>query len=359
MTWDARFAIGKSRGLLGLARHFQWVPTRWQSAGGFPFPFGRGEGQGEGFAAIRTSAVAPGQSLCPLTPALSPSEGERENPAPSMLQSGSSAFSLIEILIAVTLMSVIMVGLMAMFSQTQAAFRASMTQVDVLESGRAAADLLSRELEQVAPSYYGDAINFYANAKAGPVPQQLPGIGSYPRANVIEDFFFLTRENQNWIGMGYCVEPRGAPLGALYRFTGTINVNQDPAPLLGSFAKAISTPPAGMSRFMDGVVHFKIRAFDANGAWITPANFPAYASSLPNMTGESGYRFTSNAVPAFVEFEIGILEDRTLERYKSFTDPTGIIQSNYLAKHAGQVHLFRRRVPVRNVDPLAYLLPHP
>ena len=41
---------------------------------GFPLPFGRGEGQGEG---IHESEKT-GRNF-PLTPALSPSEGEREN----------------------------------------------------------------------------------------------------------------------------------------------------------------------------------------------------------------------------------------------------------------------------------------
>src|SRR5690349_9405531 len=53
-------------------------------------------------------------------------------------------FSLIEILVVVALLSVIILGLIAMFHQTQKALLSTTTQVDLLESGRAAADLVVR-----------------------------------------------------------------------------------------------------------------------------------------------------------------------------------------------------------------------
>jgi hypothetical protein len=59
----------------------------------------------------------------------------------------------------------------------------------------------------------------------------------------------------------------------------------------------------------------------------------------------------SNTLPASVEIQLGMLEDRTLQRAQSIS---GLTQSNYLAQHAGQVHLFRQRIPIRNVDPSAY-----
>src|SRR5258708_2837402 len=64
-----------------------------------------------------------------------------------------AAFSLIEILIVVALLSIIILGLLAMFSQTQKAFRAGLTQTDVLQAGRLAGDMLGRELEQITPAY--------------------------------------------------------------------------------------------------------------------------------------------------------------------------------------------------------------
>src|SRR5688572_7407791 len=72
------------------------------------------------------------------------------------------AFSLIEILVAVTLLSVITIGLLAMFYQTQKAFRIGTSQVDVLESGRAAMQLICRDLQQMHTSTMDNVTNFYA-----------------------------------------------------------------------------------------------------------------------------------------------------------------------------------------------------
>src|SRR5437867_386623 len=72
------------------------------------------------------------------------------------------AFSLIEIMVAVTLLAVITVGLLAMFYHTQKAFRLGANQVDVLESGRATAQLMSADLQEAYPSYVPSVMNFEA-----------------------------------------------------------------------------------------------------------------------------------------------------------------------------------------------------
>ena len=41
---------------------------------------------------------------------------------------------------------------MAVFNSTQTAFRASVTQTDVLEGGRAAMDMIAGDLREMAPS---------------------------------------------------------------------------------------------------------------------------------------------------------------------------------------------------------------
>jgi hypothetical protein len=70
----------------------------------------------------------------------------------------------------------------------------------------------------------------------------------------------------------------------------------------------------------------------------------------------AGLYFWSNAVPAAVELELGILEQHALERYNSIGDPNARL--NYLQSTnyylSSRVQLFRQRIPIRNVDPLAY-----
>ncbi len=302
-----------------------------------------------------------------------------------------AAFSIIEILIVVAMLSVIILGLVAMFGLTQRAFRAGMTQTDVLESGRVATDLIGRELEQVTPSYLptvgrrtNDAPfsqpNFYARLPVyWPLGQPLPG-SSFPRTNLLEDLFFLTRRNQEWIGIGYFVRTRdpatgdliwplvGEPpptngVGTLYRFEANAPAlsGRTPAQMFYEFQTAQQANETNVSRILDGVIHFRLRAYNTNGYWIvtdqdvsasgTQTNTDIRVSTIAS--GEVGqYIFYSNAVPASVELEIGILEDRAWERFKSLPDPAS--QDRYIINQAGRVHLFRQRIPIRNVDPFAY-----
>ncbi len=106
-----------------------------------------------------------------------------------------SAFSLIELLVAVGLMSLIVLGLLVMFQQTQRAFTGSMTQVDMLEGARATTDLIERELEQMTPSQTPYAANFVSELAPpelvftpGVSFQDLTGTGSPPlrRTNVLQ-----------------------------------------------------------------------------------------------------------------------------------------------------------------------------
>jgi type II secretory pathway pseudopilin PulG len=288
------------------------------------------------------------------------------------------AFSLIEILVVIGLLSLIILGLLAMFNQTQRAFRTGMTQVDVLEAGRAATDMIARELSQITPaSYTWDAINFYAKVQSfPPFLQPLPGTASPSRTNLLEEVFFLTQENQTgqprWSGIGYWVgDPvNGGPAtggwGTLYRFQTNTVFRDMPSPRsLYNYYNSVARRSLS-SRIIDGVVHFKVRAFTTNGTWITPVS-PDVATPMrarmqysPSVPGEVDYvtgpffTFTNTAVPAFVEFELGILEERALARLKSIPAADSLTRSNYLAQQAGRVHLFRTRVPVRNVDPTAY-----
>jgi type II secretory pathway component PulJ len=66
-----------------------------------------------------------------------------------------AAFTLVEVLVVMTLLSFIVIALMGVFNSTQAAFRASLTQTDVLESGRAAMNLITGDLRAMSPSLGG------------------------------------------------------------------------------------------------------------------------------------------------------------------------------------------------------------
>jgi prepilin-type N-terminal cleavage/methylation domain-containing protein len=304
----------------------------------------------------------------------------------------SRGFTLVEILIVVGLLSVIILGLLAMFGQTQRAFRLGMTQTDVLESGRMATDLMVRELEQMTPSLPGvnrtsaHYLNFYAfQPDYAPLVQPLPG-SRFPRTNLLYDVFFITRRNQEWVGIGYAVRTHnpanaGNPsvpdlswpvvqgdtptlgAGTLYRFeTNAPDLSgRTPAQMYTEFYQAMQKK-SRVSEIMGGVVQFSVRAFNTNGYWIvsdldvsrsgTQTNTVILPSTVaPGEVGQ--YAFYDNAVPASVELELGILEDRAWERYQSLYPDTAA-QYRYLVNQAGRVHLFRQRIPIRSVDPQAY-----
>jgi len=264
-------------------------------------------------------------------------------------------FSLIEIMVTVTLLAVIILGLVTMFNQTQRAFTTSLNQVDVLEGGRTASDMIAREMEQNSPSYYSNVFNFNV----------VPTVNSYiwPLANppdvvtnVMEKLFFLTRYNQQWNAVGFEVEPISwaAGVGTLYRYTS----NNVPPPNLffqDSNFKNILTPlgtNASFNRIIDGVVDFRIRTFNINGNVIIGRNTALTITAITNQNSQNefSYQFRNNAVPAYVEVELGILETRTLERYRSYSNNPSLALS-YLTNHAAQVHIFRQRIPIHAVDP--------
>jgi type II secretory pathway pseudopilin PulG len=289
------------------------------------------------------------------------------------------AFTLVEILVVVVLMSLIVLALMAVFSSTQAAFRASITQTDVLEGGRAAMGMLKSDFESMAPSF-GQSnqpvangyipVNFSVNpyqfqyqSQVGPLVQSLAGSG-YQRTNVLENFFILTRQNMTWTGVGYVVDTASQNyFNPLYRFTATANVSAQNMPwglytnFLANTGLPVSPTNANLSHLMDGVVDLTVRAYDINGLWMTNGYPFGYTNIARNVWfsgpawGEVGFCMFSNTLPASVEIQLGVLEDRTLQRAQSIS---GLTQSNYLAQHAGQVHLFRQRISIRNVDPSAY-----
>lgn len=287
-----------------------------------------------------------------------------------------SAFTLVEVLVVVVLMSFIVLALMAVFNGTQTAFRASLTQSDVLEGGRSVMGMIKNDLEGMTPSdgisivtpgnnYLDGPVNFavyiYDTFTINPLVQSLTGSGNQ-RTNVQEWFFILTRQNTTWTGVGYKVDLNSSNyFFPLYRYSMSTNVSAPYGPK-GLFADFGATPTYftnNISHLIDGVVDLRVRAYDPQGRWINgtwtnaaagshnilPAVYPTFGEPAP-------LYMLSNALPASVEIELGVLEDRVIQRAESISDPT--VRSNYLAQQAGQVHVFRQRVWIRNVDPSAY-----
>ena len=280
-----------------------------------------------------------------------------------------AAFTLVEVLVVMTLLSFIVIALMGVFNSTQAAFRASLTQTDVLESGRAAMNLITGDLRAMSPSLGGSngAVNFYAGNNSvqlgsGATPLIQPLIASSKsRTNLLQNFFILSRENQTWTGTGYFVNPTATnAINPLYRFSMSMSAAalNSPAQLYTSFTNTALTNQQYWSRLVDGVVTLRVRAYDPDGVWLTNGYFTPPRALVKNVSfapidwGEVGFTMYSNALPAAVEIELATLEDRTLQRAES--RPMGPLRNQYLAEQSSKVHVFRQRVAIPNVDTAAY-----
>jgi len=284
------------------------------------------------------------------------------------------------------LLSLIVLVLMTVFNSTQSAFRAGVTQTDVLEGGRVAMDMIVSDLKVMTPSggyntnlfensfdYPLSTVNFYVNtnsyANYQPLIQSLPGsINNEQRTNVLENVFMLSRQNLNgrdsWVGMGYTVNAANAsPLFPLYRFYTNSPASSDPYNLLNTFMTAVQFgvfTNTGWSHLIDGVVDLRVHAFDVNGYQMTNSFNSVLGISYTNVDpifvpqwGETGIYFFSNTIPASVEVQMGALEDRVLQRAESLPAQS-TVQSNYLSQQAAHVRVFRQRVLIPNVDPTAY-----
>ena len=293
------------------------------------------------------------------------------------------AFSLVELLIVMALLSLIVTALMGVFSSTQRAFRAGVSQSDVMEGGRAAMDLIASDLRLMAASggVSNGAVNLSVEGNSAydnglnplynPVFQGLPG-GSDVRTNLLNAIFILGRENTTWTGTGYYVDASAnQSFYPLYRFYITTNIYFNPSSLRLAFFNAIknnlvSGQWTNMSHVIDGVVQLSLKTHDPGGNWMRYD----YNLNLPPVPNVDNYRdptkawvetrqyFFGNTLPMSVELEFAKLEDHAIKRAESFSvlpSPANLLRLNaYLTNQSGNVHVFRKHIPIPNADRAAY-----
>jgi type II secretory pathway pseudopilin PulG len=259
----------------------------------------------------------------------------------------SRALTLLEMMVAVTLLAVIMVGLLAMFQYTQRALHVAHTQTDVFENARGAIQLIARDLSEV--SDYGDsnvfniAVARYDNPIGTIQPDPIrPGTRMF-----FDEAFWLTHVNDAWQGIGYYVDGTNTGVGTLYRFTETTNIWAAPS-LKNRFAISTNT-----HRVSDGIVHFWMES-------VFIYRSPSSAPGKEQYIRQSDFTFPTNtftslsnvfvgptALPVFIDLEIGVLEPATLKQFNALTNNPAVAQ-NFLRQHSERIHFFRERVPIHN-----------
>ncbi|MBM3833136.1 MAG: hypothetical protein FJ403_07670 [Verrucomicrobia bacterium] len=301
---------------------------------------------------------------------------------------GEAGFSLLELLVAVSIMIVIVYALYQVFNHTQKALRGNITQVDVLESGRAALEMISRELEQLSASRLSAGTNLYAGLiPSPPLVQTDLDETRILRTNVLQEFFFLSSMTNRWVGTGYRVIGADDGIGTLYRFSISTNVHRLTSTNLSRefmtlemtnrVTRTIST---NFHRVADGIVHLRLAAFDPEGrrmGFETTNFYPTYNilrqnirlqqlpwSNLRNGDWQSAnvvlrqdpvaqtkLLFLGNALPAYVDLELAVIEPDALAQYESMRVGPPSVARKFLEKRASKVHLFRKRIPIRTASP--------
>jgi type II secretory pathway pseudopilin PulG len=270
-----------------------------------------------------------------------------------------AGMSLIEIMVSMFLLTVIMLGLFSAFYQTQRAFRMSASQTDVLDGGRTTLSLLARELQEAAPSQQSKAVNLFATTEGGIT---LPLPGGVLQTNRLQRFFFLTRDNDVWNGIGYLVGGKGEGVGTLYRFSASLDaadLNLNLWSLYDVFMNALPGD-TNVGRVAEGVVHLTVRAFNIDGLeylppWPPPGwpingtYWPTNDLTVPQVAvWDGGLAFTNQVVPAWLDVELGTVDAQVYRQFNVISSNSPAAGVNFLRNQAGKVYLFRQRVPIRN-----------
>ena len=279
-------------------------------------------------------------------------------------------FTIMELMLAISITGVIVFALYGMFNHTQKALRANIAQVDVLESGRVTMDLLGREFSEMSATDFEGGTNFLAfpTPVYDPMVQALVGVAAY-RTNFLYDCYLFSRQNRDAIGTSYRILFAENGVGTLCRYSTNI-------PLISltrtNLIRLVTTQaPTNYAKMAEGVIHFRLRAYNADGrllSYDTTNGWNTYrlhretesgqmlqttVSSNLVMQGsklrETRLTFLSNALPAYVEVELGVLEPKLVEQLKSFEAGSDLAKS-FVSRYSGQVHLFRQRVPIRQSD---------
>jgi len=266
-------------------------------------------------------------------------------------RAASVAFSVIEIMLAVSLLAVIIVGLLAMFYQVQRAFRLGTAQVDVMEAGRATMSVLTRDLRGATATRF----DFVTNMAIVPSPPGSFNTMNLPsgnqRTNYLRDLFFLSKiDNDQYVFTSYRISNAVSGVGTLYRFD-TSPMLVDPSPALArqmiantNRFMAEARPDREVSSFhqvVDGVLNLTATAYDLRGDIDYTNAFAAAPYS---------FAYTGAALPAFIDLELVVLEPGAVEKYRARAEVNPVNAQNFLAQQVGRAHVFRQRVAIGSTN---------
>lgn len=276
-----------------------------------------------------------------------------------------SALTILEMLVSTAMLLFIVVGLTAVFIQTQKAFKTGLKQNTITDAGRAIMDMITGDLRQMSDARNTNYMtnynfNFYWDfpTSGTMITNYINGVAI--RTNVLNNFFILEHTNTTWIGVGYAVSNYpGVAVGSLYRYE-TNWTSLAPVftnDLFSPFYTNVTSPSPSFStnywhKIADGIIDMEIRAFDQYG------NENNYDPRFPLISfyplGYNYYWFQlqaygappSNTLPNSVELEFGILEPDTLVQARALAGNAGALTAFLSSNAAPHTEIFRQRVTV-------------
>ena len=315
------------------------------------------------------------------------------------------AFTLLEMLVTVSVMTMIIYVLYALFDTTQSALRKNAAQVDVNEGGRAAMEMIVRELSQMEVSGFPPMMDAHSGRvwsgsksfHSRPTPGTSPLLLAYQsdaltaeatgsdlaqgfRTNVLNDFTFTSRGELGFDITSFRVVNVDNGIGVLSRFdtAGSLHSADPRASMVNKslafnlhFDAAVAQPSdTGLFQpITDGVVHFRITAFDqygrelmATSAWPDPLGLnlerlsskgqalflpfpdrPVDGTLVQEEDGQNQAWFYG-ALPTYFDVEMAVIEPDVLAQVRQLPPQ---FQANFLGQKIDKVTLFRQRVPIR------------
>lgn len=249
------------------------------------------------------------------------------------------AFTLVELLIATAILSVLVLLLTSLLTSVNRAWVAGEQQVSEFQDGRAICELISRELSQAVIS---PSLQLVYNPALPPGLKQRPNSDSIfwqapatstASGNLAEIGYYLTEDTAKTGGDVYQLKRFFVPPTDATNYQIFSSPNQpadNSAPWVTSF---VSDPLS--STVSGGVLAFWVRCFDRNGdliPWLSsnaggvgPLRFNSAAHFQPAIVGQSSsFKYTNagttvraNLLPSAIEVTVITLDPQTFRRSPS------------------------------------------
>lgn len=222
-------------------------------------------------------------------------------------------------------------------------------------------------------------INLWVSNAQYSATTELDLVDGSVRTNFLQDISFLVRYGDQWNGIAYRIDNTNGGVGTLSRSVSATPASEETQAVLKhyrgfptnvhemSLSNILVTLDSSLplalpafeatafNRVIDGVVNLTFTLFDTNGLEMVGARI--FAPSLPTRPGyvcanvfvlaNGVINFVGQLLPAYVEIELAVAEPIVAERFRIRAESNPQAARDYLRKKAGQVHIFRQRVPIR------------